>query len=127
MNDVTARDIQQKRHGGQWVKGKSLDSSAPMGPYVVLSDDYEVQDQILSCSVNGELVQQAKLSDMYFNIPTIIAELSRGLTLQPGDVILTGTPSGVGHYRTPPRYLQPGDLLESSIQGIGALKNRISA
>jgi 2-keto-4-pentenoate hydratase/2-oxohepta-3-ene-1,7-dioic acid hydratase in catechol pathway len=127
VNDVTARDIQQKRHGGQWVKGKSLDSSAPMGPYVVLSDDYEVQDQILSCSVNGELVQQAKLSDMYFNIPTIIAELSRGLTLQPGDVILTGTPSGVGHYRTPPRYLQPGDLLESSIQGIGALKNRISA
>jgi 2-keto-4-pentenoate hydratase/2-oxohepta-3-ene-1,7-dioic acid hydratase in catechol pathway len=127
INDVTARDIQQRRHGGQWVKGKSLDGSAPMGPYVVLAKDFEIRDQVLSCSVNGTVVQQARLSDMYFKIPQIIAELSRGLTLVPGDIILTGTPSGVGHYRKPPQYLKPGDLLESSIEGIGTMKNQISA
>jgi 2-keto-4-pentenoate hydratase/2-oxohepta-3-ene-1,7-dioic acid hydratase in catechol pathway len=127
VNDVTARDIQQKRHGGQWVKGKSLDGTAPMGPYVVLESDFQIRDQALSCSVNGELVQSARLSDMYFSVPQILSELSRGLTLQRGDLVITGTPSGVGHYRNPPKYLKSGDLLESYIEGIGTLRNRVGS
>ena len=81
--------------------------------------------QSITCRVNGETVQSATLADLHFGVPRIIAELSAGLTLLPGDVILTGTPSGVGFARTPPRYLAPGDLVESEIEGIGTLRNEV--
>lgn len=124
-NDVTARNV-QRGHGGQWFRGKSLDATSPIGPWVVTPDELgELGPQAIECRVNGETVQSATLSDLHFGVPRIIAELSAGLTLLPGDVILTGTPSGVGFARTPPRYLSPGDVVESEIAGIGRLRNTV--
>lgn len=125
-NDVSARDT-QFRHG-QWFKGKSLDGSLPLGPWIVTRD--EVSDPatlILSLSVNGEERQRAAVSQMIFDIPTLIEQLSAGLTLSAGDVILSGTPSGVGAALNPPRYLQDGDEIVGSISGLGSLKNRVVA
>ncbi len=124
-NDVTARNV-QRGHGGQWFRGKSLDATSPIGPWVVTPDELgELGSQAITCRVNGEIVQSATLADLHFGIPRIIAELSAGLTLLPGDVILTGTPSGVGFARTPPRFLHAGDVVESEIEGIGALRNEV--
>jgi len=124
-NDVSARDL-QRAHGGQWFKGKSLDASSPLGPWIVTTD--EVSDpQVLEieCSVNGVVKQKSNTRHQIFPVARIIAELSQGMTLLPGDVILTGTPDGIGNAREPPEYLQAGDLLESRIAGLGALRNRI--
>ena len=125
INDVSAREV-QRQHGQQWFKGKSLDGSCPMGPWIVTAD--EVPDPHVlrvTCRVNGVTKQDANTRQMYFRIPRIIAELSAGLTLEPGDVISTGTPAGVGHARTPPEFMAPGDLLETEVEGIGLLRNRI--
>ncbi len=124
VNDVTARDL-QRRHG-QWFKGKSLDRSCPMGPWVahksVLTEPNALSIRLW---VNGELRQDSNTSDMIFDVPTVINQLSAGLTLLPGDVIATGTPSGVGYAMQPPRPLQDGDVVGVEIEGIGRLENTV--
>ena len=127
LNDTTARDIQQKKHGGQWWKGKSLDGHAPMGPWIVTADGFDWSSRRLISRVNGVVKQDGNTSQMYFKVPRLLAELSLGLTLEPGDILATGTPPGIGHARKPPEYLRPGDVLESEIEGIGVLRNPIQA
>lgn len=126
LNDVTARDIQNKA-GVQWFQGKSLDASSPMGPWIVTADAIADPRALrLSLRVNGVTKQDAVTADMLFDVPAIIATLTRVLTLEPGDVIATGTPSGVGFARTPPEFLRPGDVMETEIASIGTLRNRIA-
>jgi 2-keto-4-pentenoate hydratase/2-oxohepta-3-ene-1,7-dioic acid hydratase in catechol pathway len=123
-NDVTARDV-QRRHE-QWFKGKSLDGTFPFGPWII--DAEEIADPTtleLVMRVNGEERQRAHVSQMIFNIPTIIASLSAGLTLEAGDIIATGTPSGVGYAMKPPQSLRAGDTLTTAISRIGELTNRV--
>jgi 2-keto-4-pentenoate hydratase/2-oxohepta-3-ene-1,7-dioic acid hydratase in catechol pathway len=127
LNDTTARDLQQKKHGGQWWKGKSLDGHAPMGPWIVTADGFTYDDLRLVSRVNGVVKQDGNTSQMYFKVPRLLAELSLGLTLEPGDILATGTPPGIGYARKPPEYLRPGDVLESEIEGIGVLRNPIQA
>ncbi len=124
INDVSARDL-QRRHN-QWFKGKSLDGSCPTGPWIATADEIsDPGDLRLTTRVNGVVKQDSNTSCMYFKLPRIIAELSLGLTLEAGDIIATGTPSGVGYARTPPEFLKPGDVLETEIVGLGLLRNRI--
>lgn len=124
INDVTARDL-QKRHG-QWFKGKGLDTTCPMGPWVVhRSAVPDAQALNMELDVNGEVRQHASTQDMLFDVPAIIEQLSAGLTLHPGDVIATGTPSGVGFAMTPPRCLEPGDVIRARIDGLGELVNTV--
>jgi 2-keto-4-pentenoate hydratase/2-oxohepta-3-ene-1,7-dioic acid hydratase in catechol pathway len=124
INDVSWRDI-QRRHGNQWMKGKSLDGTCPMGPWIVTADSLDPADLRVSCRVNGVTKQDSRTNHMYFRIPRLIAELSAGMTLEPGDVISSGTPAGVGYARNPPEFLRPGDLLETEIEGIGVIRNPI--
>jgi 2-keto-4-pentenoate hydratase/2-oxohepta-3-ene-1,7-dioic acid hydratase in catechol pathway len=127
LNDVTARDV-QRRHGGQYFKGKGLDASCPLGPVVVTKDEIaDPQSLDLRCLVNGELRQNSNTSKMIFDIPTLIASLSEGLTLEPGDILATGTPSGVGYAMVPPGFLKHGDEVECEIDGIGRLVNPVRA
>jgi 2-keto-4-pentenoate hydratase/2-oxohepta-3-ene-1,7-dioic acid hydratase in catechol pathway len=121
VNDVTARDLQ--RNHKQWFLGKSLDGFCPMGPWIVTADAVDARDMTVTCHVNGDLRQQAHTGDLIFDIPTLIATLSAGITLEPGDIIATGTPAGVGIGMTPPRFLVPGDRVEITISGIGTLAN----
>lgn len=123
INDVTARDL-QKDHK-QWFLGKSLDTHAPMGPWAVTRDEVGDGPLDLLCTVNGETRQKATTADLIFDIPTIIETISAGITLQPGDIIATGTPVGVGIGFTPPRFLTTGDVVEISISKLGTLSNRI--
>jgi 2-keto-4-pentenoate hydratase/2-oxohepta-3-ene-1,7-dioic acid hydratase in catechol pathway len=124
LNDTTARDLQARHF--QWFKGKSLDTFCPMGPVVVTADEFgDPQRKQVTLRVNGVVKQQATTADMIFPVDVIIEVLSRGLTLEPGDIIATGTPEGVGLGRTPPEYLHDGDLMETEIEGIGTLRNRI--
>ncbi|HEV2678484.1 MAG TPA: fumarylacetoacetate hydrolase family protein [Aliidongia sp.] len=126
LNDITARDL-QRRHD-QWFKGKGLDRSCPMGPFVVTRDEIADPSALeLSLTVNGEPRQRALVGQMIFPIPTIIASLSAGLTLEPGDIIATGTPSGVGYAMDPPRYLKAGDEVVCEISDIGRLVTPIIA
>jgi 2-keto-4-pentenoate hydratase/2-oxohepta-3-ene-1,7-dioic acid hydratase in catechol pathway len=126
INDISARDV-QIAHGGQWFKGKSLDGSCPMGPMVVTADEFgDPQAKRLQCRVNGVSKQDATTADMIFPVATIIEWLSKGMTLEAGDVIATGTPAGVGMGRDPKEFLQKDDLVETEIEGIGTLRNRIS-
>jgi 2-keto-4-pentenoate hydratase/2-oxohepta-3-ene-1,7-dioic acid hydratase in catechol pathway len=127
INDTTARDLQQTRHGGQWFKGKSLDGHAPMGPWIVTRGALNHDNLQLQTRVNGVVRQNANTGQMFFKVPAILAELSLGLTLEPGDVIATGTPPGVGHSMKPPMYLKPGDVMETEISGIGMIRNEIRA
>jgi 2-keto-4-pentenoate hydratase/2-oxohepta-3-ene-1,7-dioic acid hydratase in catechol pathway len=124
INDVSWRDI-QRRHGNQWMKGKSLDGTCPMGPWLVTADSLDPADLRIACRVNGVTKQESRTRHMYFKIPRLLAELSAGMTLEPGDVISTGTPAGVGYARTPPEFLRPGDLLETEIEGIGTIRNPV--
>lgn len=125
FNDVSARDI-QNRPGVQWFLGKSLERSSPFGPWIVTSDEVpDPRNLRLRLSVNGETKQDGMTADMIFDVATIIETLSHVLTLEPGDLIATGTPAGVGFGRTPPEFLRPGDMMESTIEGIGTLRNRI--
>jgi 2-keto-4-pentenoate hydratase/2-oxohepta-3-ene-1,7-dioic acid hydratase in catechol pathway len=122
VNDVTARDVQM-RHS-QWDLGKSFDSFCPMGPWIVTADELKHNNIRVRGWVNGELRQDGNTSDLIFDIPTLIETCSRGITLMPGDVIATGTPSGVGMGMKPPRYLKAGDVVRVEIDGIGAIENR---
>lgn len=125
-NDVTARDL-QRRHE-QWFKGKSLDTTLPLGPWIVDKDEIGDPTTLeLTLTVNGEERQRAKASMMIFDIPTIIAFLSAGLTLEPGDIIATGTPSGVGFAMSPPQGLKDGDVVTAKIDRIGELTSPIKA
>ena len=124
--DMTARELQ--RQHGQWFKGKSLDTFCPLGPWLVhksaLPDPQQVR---LICRVNGEVMQDGNTRDMIFDIPTTIESLSTGMTLEPGDIISTGTPSGVGFARVPPVFLKPGDKVEGEVEGIGTLEVEVVA
>lgn len=123
-NDVTARDLQQ-RHG-QWYKGKGLDGFCPLGPWVVTADEIgDPQRLDIGLSVNGVRKQQSNTSRQIFPVARLIAEWSAGMTLFAGDILLTGTPSGVGIGRTPPEFLKPGDVVEAEVQGIGILRNTV--
>ena len=124
-NDVSAREV-QRQHGQQWFKGKSLDGHCPMGPWIATADEVPDPGNLrITCRVNGVAKQDSSTSYMHFKIPRIIAELSAGLTLEPGDIILTGTPAGVGHARTPPEFMRAGDVMETEVAGLGLLRNRI--
>jgi 2-keto-4-pentenoate hydratase/2-oxohepta-3-ene-1,7-dioic acid hydratase in catechol pathway len=125
LNDITARDI-QNRPGIQWFQGKSLDGFCPMGPVLVTADEIADPQRLrLQLEVNGSPKQDSSTSLMLFDVATLIAHLSEVLTLEPGDIIATGTPDGVGFARTPPEFLHPGDLMESTIEGIGTMRNRV--
>lgn len=124
MNDVTARDLQAS--DGQWTRSKSFDTFGPIGPRLVPAADVpDPQDLGIRAWLNDELVQSSSTSDMIFSVAEIIAFVSAGITLQPGDVISTGTPSGVGLHRDPPRLLQAGDRIAVEIDGLGRLENPV--
>ena len=123
LNDVSARDLQFG--DGQWVRGKSLDTFCPVGPWLVTAD--EISDpgaRRIRCLVDGEVVQDASTAEMIHDVPALIAYCSRFMTLEPGDVIATGTPAGIGAFRDPPRYLADGQEVVVDIEGIGRLRNR---
>jgi 2-keto-4-pentenoate hydratase/2-oxohepta-3-ene-1,7-dioic acid hydratase in catechol pathway len=124
INDVSWRDI-QRRHGGQWDKGKSLDGTCPMGPWIVTADEIDPTNLRVSCRVNGVTKQDSNTKHLYFKIPRLIHDISLGQTIEPGDIISTGTPEGVGFARTPPEYMKVGDLLETEIEKIGVLRNPV--
>ena len=124
INDVTWRDV-QRRHGGQWDKGKSLDGTCPMGPCIVTADSLDPNNLAIECRVSGIVKQKSNTRHLYFKLPRLIHDLSLGQTLEAGDVISTGTPEGVGYARTPAEWMQPGDLLETEIEGIGVMRNPI--
>ena len=122
--DISDRHLQFAA-GAQFSLGKSRRGYGPMGPWLVTPDEVPDRDDLaLGCAVDGEKVQDARTSDLVFNVPRLVAELSAVLPLLPGDVIFTGTPAGVGVARKPPRFLQPGQVLESWIEGIGTIRSR---
>ncbi|MEW2378533.1 fumarylacetoacetate hydrolase family protein [Micromonospora sp. NPDC047812] len=124
-NDVSQRDL-QRAHGGQWLKGKSIDATMPLGPWLTTVD--EVPDPAnlrIQCEVNGVLLQDASTGQMAFPFARIIAELSWGMTLRAGDVVLTGTPSGIGNARDPQVFLTDGDLVVTRVEALGELRNRV--
>jgi 2-keto-4-pentenoate hydratase/2-oxohepta-3-ene-1,7-dioic acid hydratase in catechol pathway len=126
-NDVTARDV-QRRHGGQWLKGKGMDGSCPLGPWIVTADEIpDPQNLPIQCHVNGVQKQNSNTSFMVFPVSRLIEELSLAMTLLPGDILLTGTPEGVGYARTPPEYLAPGDEVTVTVANIGSITNRVVA
>jgi 2,4-didehydro-3-deoxy-L-rhamnonate hydrolase len=123
-NDVSQRDL-QRRHGGQWLKGKSIDGTMPLGPVLVTPDEIDCAAIQLRCVLNGVEVQNASTRLMAFSVPELIAELSFGMTLHAGDVLLTGTPAGVGNARTPALFMKAGDEVVVSGTGLGELRNRL--
>jgi 2-keto-4-pentenoate hydratase/2-oxohepta-3-ene-1,7-dioic acid hydratase in catechol pathway len=125
VNDVTARTLQHRHR--QWILGKGIDGFCPMGPAIVTADAAGVPPRLaISTWVNGELRQRAPVSDLIFGIPTLIATISAAITLEPGDIIATGTPAGVGIGFTPPRFLKPGDVVRIEVPGIGVLENPVA-
>ena len=122
-NDVTGRDLQ--RRYGQWFKGKSLDRSCPMGPWIIPADELDASDLSIQLWVNGEQRQSSRTAKMIFGVPQILHHLSQGFTLLPGDVVMTGTPEGVGYAMQPPQVLKGGDVVEIEIEGIGRLRNPV--
>lgn len=125
LNDVTARNVQRER--GQWFKGKSLDHTCPLGPWIVSRDEIgDPQRLTIVFRLNGVEKQRGNTADMLFSVSRIVADLSDGMTLLPGDVIATGTPAGVGFARTPPEFLADGDVMEVDIERIGTLRNTVS-
>jgi len=126
MNDVSGRQAQFS--DSQWYRGKSFDTFAPLGPAIVTEDETgDVRNLRLTCKVNGEIMQDGNTKDMIFDIPSIIEDISEDITLMPGDIISTGTPSGVGIFRNPPVHLNPGDIVECSIEKIGTIINKFVA
>ena len=123
-NDISQRDI-QRRHGGQWMRGKSPDETTPLGPMIVTPDELDVDNIRIECYLNGECMQSATVAQMAFSLGELIAEMSFGMTLNAGDVMLTGTPAGVGNARTPQVFLKPGDEVITRGTGLGELKNII--
>lgn len=124
-NDVSARDVQFA--DGQWFRGKSLDGFCPVGPWLTLAESVaDVMDLRISCKVNGKVMQDDSTASMIFDVPYIISYIARHMTLRPGDVILTGTPAGVGFSKNPPRFLRMGDRVDVEIEGLGVLSNVVS-
>jgi len=123
VNDVTARDIQ--RGDKQWFRGKSMDTFAPMGPILVTPDEFDAANAPVSLTVNGETRQKSNTNDLIFDVPYLVEFISAAFPLEAGDVISTGTPSGVGMFMTPPRWLKKGDRVEATIEGIGTLENPV--
>ncbi|MCC6169948.1 MAG: fumarylacetoacetate hydrolase family protein [Caldilineaceae bacterium] len=122
-HDVSARDLQLEK-GDQWIMGKSLDTFCPLGPYLVTKDEIADPHALgIRCLVNGEALQDSSTRELIFKIPYLIAYLSRGITLLPGDVITTGTPDGVGAFRKPPVFLKHGDVVTIEVEGLGQLTN----
>ena len=125
VNDVTSRGLQRKHI--QWFIGKAVDTFCPMGPWIVTADEIDDVTRLeLRTEVNGELRQRGSVADLIFDIPTLIATLSEVITLEPGDVIATGTPAGVGAGFDPPRYLRPGDTVSITVDEIGTLTNPVA-
>jgi acylpyruvate hydrolase len=123
-NDVTMRDFQYKTH--QWLQGKAWDACTPLGPHLVTPEEVDITRQRIFTVLNGEKVQESRIDLLIFSIPRLIATISEFTELSTGDVILTGTPSGVGHRRTPPLYLKPGDVVSVEVTGVGTLRTTIS-
>ena len=124
INDVTMRDYQYR--SAEWFQGKTFEATAPFGPVLITSDEFTLGATI-ACEIDDETVQEALTDDLVFGPAALVSYISRIFTLKPGDVIASGTPGGVGHARTPKRYLAPGDVLTTRVDGIGALHNRIIA
>lgn len=122
-NDVTMRDFQYKTH--QWMQGKAWDDSTPLGPAVVTPDEVDLAESGIRTILNGTVVQEAQLSDLMFAIPRLIADISLFTGLEAGDVILTGTPGGVGFRRDPQVFLRPGDIIAVEVDGVGRIENRV--
>ena len=122
-NDVSARDAQFG--DGQWFRGKGLDTFCPIGPQVVDASSFDPSDVRIQQRLNGEVLQDSRTSDLIFDIPTLVAYITKAITLEPGDLILTGTPEGVGVFREPKVTLKPGDVVEIEIEGIGVLRNEV--
>jgi 2,4-didehydro-3-deoxy-L-rhamnonate hydrolase len=126
-NDVSQRDL-QRAHGGQWLKGKSIDATMPLGPWITTVDEIaDPYDLRIECVLNGVTLQDASTGLVAFRFERLIAELSWGMTLRAGDVLLTGTPSGIGNARDPQIFLKPGDELITRVTGLGELRNRVAA
>jgi len=126
LNDVSARDLQFEQPN--WMRGKSVDTFAPMGPYIVTKDEIPDPHTLdIRLVLNGEVMQQANTRMLIFSIPFLVHHITKTMTLVPGDVISTGTPSGVGIYRNPPRLLRPGDVMRVEVSGLGVLENRVVA
>jgi 2-keto-4-pentenoate hydratase/2-oxohepta-3-ene-1,7-dioic acid hydratase in catechol pathway len=124
-NDVSQRDL-QRQHGGQWLKGKSIDDTMPLGPWIVTADELgDPQDVRLQCLLNGEVMQDASTKQMAYDVATLISELSFGMTLRPGDLLLTGTPAGIGNAREPQVFLAEGDEVVTRADKIGELRNKL--
>jgi 2-keto-4-pentenoate hydratase/2-oxohepta-3-ene-1,7-dioic acid hydratase in catechol pathway len=124
FNDVSVRDVQNLHV--QWFRGKSLDGTCPFGPWIITADEVPDPHNLnIQCRVNGVVKQSSNTSLMINNIPEMIYHLSNGLTLEPGDLISTGTPSGIGNARTPPEYLRPGDVVEVDVEQVGVLRNSV--
>ncbi|MBS0210870.1 MAG: fumarylacetoacetate hydrolase family protein [Planctomycetes bacterium] len=125
-HDVSARDWQQEKPGGQWLLGKSFDTFAPLGPTLVTPDEVGNAGKLrIQCRLNGQTMQDSNTEQLIFTIPHLIAYVSQVATLMPGDLIYTGTPSGVGFARKPPVFLKPGDVVEVEIEKLGVLRNPV--
>ncbi|WP_306999940.1 fumarylacetoacetate hydrolase family protein [Arthrobacter sp. V1I7] len=124
-NDVTMRDYQNRSH--QWLQGKVWDNTTPVGPYIVTRTEADISKAGISTTLNGEVVQKSDLSHLIFSIPTLIATITEFTTLEPGDVILTGTPSGVGYRRDPQLFLKDSDTITVTVEGVGSITNTVRA
>ena len=125
INDVTARQLQHDHK--QWFLGKSIDGFCPMGPSIITADEFDdIREVNITTQVNGEVRQKAKIAQLIFDIPTLIQTISRGITLEPGDIIATGTPVGVGIGFDPPKFLKRGDIVKVTIDNIGSLENTVA-
>ena len=124
-NDISVRDV-QRRHGGQWFKGKNYDTHLPLGPWIVTADEIDASSLRVQTRVNGVTKQDSNTRFMVFKIPRLVSEFSAGCRLQAGDIIITGTPEGVGFARKPPEFMKPGDAVEVEIEGIGVLRNTVT-
>jgi len=124
-HDVSARDWQLKRNGGQWLLGKTFDTFTPLGPVLVTKDELKVEDTGIRCILNGTPVQESSTKQLIFSVAYCVKWISTFVTLKPGDIILTGTPPGVGCFRNPPLFLKDGDVVTCEIDGIGAITNTI--
>ncbi len=125
-NDLSARDLQ--RSGGQWTRGKAIDGFLPLGPWLVTTDEVpDPQALAIRCTLNGEVVQDSSTSQMVFGVAELIATITETMTLEPGDLIVTGTPPGVGMAMTPPRFLAPGDVVAVKVEGLGTLTTTMAA
>lgn len=126
-NDISARDWQKGRPGGQWLMGKAPDTFAPTGPHLVTADEVDPSELRIGLRLNGQTMQDSSTRELIFGVDELIAHVSQLVTLQPGDLIFTGTPPGVGAARKPPVFIRPGDVMEVEIEGVGILRNPVVA